>query len=350
MLPSYKTLSLVCCLVVLVCPYPAAEKEERDIAADWQQLGASDPPLTRLVTVVKSIQREAEQQQQLPAAGNGTDVFTSQTNIVSGDILYKYGEYAGAAYKIHGKSWIFPGNCQNSTAIQGTVVDYHWNVRTAPTFGFIAHNDASKEIVVSWRGSTVILDLISDFTAIRTEWPPQVNGSKVHTGFLTAYRSASKYIQKNMVEVASQFPDYKIVLTGHSLGAAEATLAAMDIVSNQPQLMDRMELYTYGGPRVGNSVFANWLSGQPFPIYRVVYKEDIVTHVPFRSMGYQHVSQEVWYGKDGQASFCGGGNNENSTCAGQLLPPQWGFRDHLLYPGLHFELLYTVRGNLNGIL
>lgn len=67
--------------------------------------------------------------------------------------------------------------------------------------------------------------------------------------------------------------------TGHSLGAALATLAA---ARRRPDA-----LYTFGSPRVGNKLFATSLSG--LPVHRVVDDEDIVATVPPEALGYFHV-------------------------------------------------------------
>jgi hypothetical protein len=56
-----------------------------------------------------------------------------------------------------------------------------------------------------------------------------------------------------------QHPDYKVYVTGHSLGAAMATLSAADlsVVSKIP-----IEgVYTFGSPRVGNLAFSTWFVG-----------------------------------------------------------------------------------------
>ena len=70
-----------------------------------------------------------------------------------------------------------------------------------------------------------------------------------------------------------------IFYTGHSLGAAFATLA----VARYPP----RAVYTFGSPRVGNEAFAASL--QVVPIHRVVDNKDAVVLLPPEAMGFRHV-------------------------------------------------------------
>lgn len=70
-----------------------------------------------------------------------------------------------------------------------------------------------------------------------------------------------------------------IFYTGHSLGAALATLAAMRRPPNG--------VYTFGSPRVGNALFAQ--AAASLPIWRVVHGVDVITTMPPEILGYRHV-------------------------------------------------------------
>ncbi|KAJ1935897.1 hypothetical protein FBU59_005235 [Linderina macrospora] len=231
-------------------------------------------------------------------------VSNNQTGIVSAETIVKYCRYSGAAYKVLDTTWTCSINCQAADT-KGTIVDYHWDTsKTAdPSFGFVAHKDDTKEIIVSWRGTTILMDWVKDFTYFPVSWPSAVTGSKVHRGFLQAYSSVSSQIEQSVAKLVAKYPDYSIVLTGHSLGGAQATIAAVDYATRHPEWRSKMKLFTYGQPRVGNTKFAGWLSQQPFPIYRTVYKGDLVPRVPFQFMGFQHISQEVWYTANGDLKF-----------------------------------------------
>lgn len=89
------------------------------------------------------------------------------------------------------------------------------------------------------------------------------------------------------------------MLTGHSLGAALATLMAFDIL-NEFQNYNLKYLTTYGSPRVGNKEFSSIMNGYDYTSYRVTHYYDIVPHVPEEFMGYTHISNEIWYNEGTQ--------------------------------------------------
>lgn len=81
----------------------------------------------------------------------------------------------------------------------------------------------------------------------------------------------------------------KFRVAGHSLGAAIAVHAAIDMVSiNIPVAV----LYTYGAPRVGDSKFSQWFeSFTKIPNkYRVTHGRDPVPHLPPEDWGFIHTA------------------------------------------------------------
>jgi hypothetical protein len=104
------------------------------------------------------------------------------------------------------------------------------------------------------------------------------NKKEVHAGFTAALDSVWH-------EIASAIArsDYPMFYTGHSLGAALATLAA---ARHAPSAV-----YTFGSPRVGNQAFVASLSH--VPIYRIVDDEDVITTVPSAAFGFRHVGAEI---------------------------------------------------------
>ncbi len=92
-----------------------------------------------------------------------------------------------------------------------------------------------------------------------------------------------------------------ILVSGHSMGAALATLAALDFAAEFPSLMHRIRIITFGSPRVGNyrfaSLYARQFSGPLGCVpggqsFRVVFQRDAFTSGP-KLLGYKHVDQLV---------------------------------------------------------
>lgn len=84
--------------------------------------------------------------------------------------------------------------------------------------------------------------------------------------------------------------------TGHSLGAAMATICAgrckVSYVSPDPRA-----LFTYGSPRVGTGRYVHYVNIEAF---RWVNNNDIVTRVPPPWLGYRHKGEEVYLNAYGQ--------------------------------------------------
>ena len=74
-------------------------------------------------------------------------------------------------------------------------------------------------------------------------------------------------------------PDSEVYLSGHSLGAALATVSALH-VGKLKKFNDAPSLYTFASPRVGNPKFAKAFDTHGISCYRIANSEDVVTHVP----------------------------------------------------------------------
>ncbi len=73
----------------------------------------------------------------------------------------------------------------------------------------------------------------------------------------------------------------QIFITGHSLGAGLATLAALHIseIAKRKRISASINLYTFASPRVGDETFAEHFKSLPFS-YRVINSEDLIQSVP----------------------------------------------------------------------
>jgi len=80
----------------------------------------------------------------------------------------------------------------------------------------------------------------------------------VHQGFYNSYASVGGYVRTDVQKLLSLYRDAKLIITGYSLGAALAVLAAADLHTVFGHID---QLYTFGGPRVGNEQFATLITG-----------------------------------------------------------------------------------------
>lgn len=149
--------------------------------------------------------------------------------------------------------------------------------------------------IIVFRGTQTQTEWLNNFTALQQNYTDPVSGryvGKVHRGFVNNYLGIVKPLPR---EIAKQLdPSVPCYITGHSLGAALATLAALDLALNVPQLQHQLHLYTYASPRVGDPTFA-LLHNQMVPNnYRVVNLVDAITLMPpTKAVGvYVHVGQK----------------------------------------------------------
>lgn len=150
------------------------------------------------------------------------------------------------------------------------------NPRTgAQGFGTVAGGTA----YVALRGTqiTSILDLLADALAIPVRWP---GAGRVDWGFWNAFRSIRQPIEDWLAEARPA----RLVITGHSLGAAMATLMAA--------LHPEAALVTFGSPRVGNRAFVAQF-GDARDIRRFVDCLDAVPKLP-PPLGYVHVREMIY--------------------------------------------------------
>lgn len=129
--------------------------------------------------------------------------------------------------------------------------------------------------VLVFRGTENVKDFLTDLEI--GKFSLQGYKSNLHEGFAEALNSIWSDIDAELAQLTCP-----VFYTGHSLGAALATLAA---ARRTPKA-----LYTFGSPRVGSPPFVAPLSY--IPIYRIVDDEDVVTTLPPDELGFQHVGTE----------------------------------------------------------
>ena len=138
------------------------------------------------------------------------------------------------------------------------------------TQAFSCRKHKSTEIFITFRGTEPkqITDILADAKAWRK---PAREKGLVHFGFAQALDKVYDKIVHWIDE--QKLDDATITCTGHSLGAALATIMASRLDAN--------ELYTFGSPRVGNRDFVKEMKKDGVKHYRFVNNNDVVTTIPF---------------------------------------------------------------------
>lgn len=138
--------------------------------------------------------------------------------------------------------------------------------------GFVATD--GNDTFVAFRGTEIIREWVDNLKiSLVPCFLPQYG--KVHEGFSDLYSTFNGALLAALKDHATG----NIHVSGHSLGAALATLAAIDIRENAKNPL--AAVYTYGSPRVGNDAFSaryNAVLGNK--TCRVMNSSDLVPEIP----------------------------------------------------------------------
>ncbi|AJS61431.1 lipase family protein [Paenibacillus sp. IHBB 10380] len=165
-------------------------------------------------------------------------------------------------------SFVVPLNYSVSDTIQAKSISNVWE-----RFGFIL--ESPQEIIIAFRGTSSTTNWISNIIASQKRFKYIKEDCLTHRGFTDIYSSARSKITFALSRLS---PDKTLYITGHSLGAALATLCAIDIAANTSYISPN--LFTYGSPRVGDPTFTKTFTKYVRNSYRIANPFDVVTHAP----------------------------------------------------------------------
>lgn len=180
-------------------------------------------------------------------------------------------------------------------------MDY-FSINSTDTQAAIFRDDNAEEFILGIPGTNSNQDYLTDFTLVPVPYlAPNLEcvGCLVHLGFYTAWSSITDDVSKALTANLAKYPSYKIIISGHSLGAALAQLA---FAALKPQFTTALtQTYASGQPRVGNAAFADHiddLSGAtdtaPGIYKRVTHYNDGVPQLPPQILGFRHSRTEFW--------------------------------------------------------
>jgi hypothetical protein len=165
-----------------------------------------------------------------------------------------------------------------ATVLAPCLADIGFELVAAPfdrqgTQGFLAAGPDFAVLV--FRGSDDLAAWATNLDALPAPWR---GGGNTHRGFAEALDAVWPEVEAALARTAGP-----LLFTGHSLGAALATLAA----SLRPEAV----LYTFGSPRVGDAGFEAATRRRPGFAARYVNHRDIVCRVPSARLGYRHIGE-----------------------------------------------------------
>lgn len=192
-------------------------------------------------------------------------------------------------------------------------------------------NDDDIKCMISFRGSLNVANWYADFLTMLRPWPLNelsdadwCRGCKAHYGFTEAYEELRADVHSAIADLNCT----RLVLAGHSLGGAIATIASFELRTAMGYKVDAT--WTFGKPRIGNAKFVNNFDAAAAqqniypPLWRVVHYHDPVPRAPPHLPGIHpvvHGSLEIYYTDRASSAYniCpqhGAVENTSEACMG----------------------------------
>jgi hypothetical protein len=165
------------------------------------------------------------------------------------------------------------------------------------TQAYMFLNADIRTMYIAFRGTNSWNDVKHDLDYRTIAFDEDHPDVLVHAGFRNKYKSVEDRILE-VTRATTRLYD-KVVITGHSLGGAIATIASPAIAEAHPEKI--VECLTYGSPRVGNERFVDWFKSTVDLNFRITTNRDPVQWLPFESY-YHHVSHAISFDHTGQVT------------------------------------------------
>lgn len=232
------------------------------------------------------------------------DIRTALSLAKAAYLMYEDKEYVN---EISSDRWKFGSKCTK-----------HIEDNPFDTQGCLLKTD--EFVVLIFRGTQEPRDwktnLTRKFSKLVTQKDdPSPPKALVHAGFQCAWEDQGvkdKVIDQLRKWEAGKKSGVPLFVTGHSLGGALAMVAAASLARQQvggKQEFDNIQgVYTFGQPRVGDSVFADEIGALQEKVFRFVNNNDIVPHIPVPFLPrnglhfYRHVGKLFYFDSKGKLS------------------------------------------------
>ena len=246
--------------------------------------------------------------------------------------MFRAAKYAALSYSIK-KDSISLGELKNACTCK-LCEDSEINIQIIKIYhgkvsGILIQDNNSNEIILSLKGTTSNEEWLLNLTFFPIPYHPlnqrkkgwkkwykynnSCNGCTIHKGFYDGAKEIYDNLFNDLINLSQENPNYKIIITGHSLGGAIAPILANECLP----LGLNPTVITFGAPKIGNTFFASWMDdiwntndnynnldnsyhSKNTPSYfRVSHKGDYVTLLPTRQMKYKHCGIDVYFDKNG---------------------------------------------------
>jgi len=250
------------------------------------------------------------------------------TQSYDGNLSLKMCTYSFAAYQGQStypsiNSWNCSGCCPMINSVQKA--QYFTNSNT-DIFGYVAYDTALEAVVLVFRGTVDLTNWISNLNFSTLAPFPKEPSVQVHAGFYDDFSSVESQVESLVSSFLSEFQTSTLYVTGHSLGAALAQLAAISYKIDNPSVTTHV--YSYGTPRTGDPPFSSFYASTIDSSFRVTHNQDVVPHLPLKILGFYHTPNEAWYDEAFDSyTYCS--DAESPNCSDSVFPDS--ISDHTHY-------------------
>jgi len=243
-----------------------------------------------------------------------------------------FSQFAKAAYCKGTSNWTCGEAC---SALPGFIPTASGGDDGATPYWFVGYWPTTDSIVVAHAGTDPhkLQSLLVDADLLPNSLDPALfpgidPAIRIHVGFLQAQANSAPAILAAVKDLQAKHKTSGLTVVGHSLGGAIASLDAAFLQIQVPSL--KIKIMTYGQPRVGNQVFADYMDSHFQDYTRVTNLKDLVPTVPGKFLGFHHSHGEVHFG--GQTwTACAGQDNTDARCSTGQVPTiiDGNINDHL---------------------
>jgi hypothetical protein len=161
---------------------------------------------------------------------------------------------------------------------------------------------------------------------------------RVHAGFNNAVFNNGLFdrIRKTINEIKFDNPDFRLLLTGHSLGAADSVLTAVAMKLQPEWKQELISSINFGCPKTGNWAWNNYVNSMDgLSIWRVVNGLDLVPRLP--GIRFHHVGHTMQM--DGKMARAFWLHDGDKSLGYRGVPYGWNTLPYVLAPAAAFEHL-----------
>jgi hypothetical protein len=278
--------------------------------------------------IIKTGSSLANLWRQIQGSNDWEDLVQPKLHPLLREEIVRYGEFVNACYKAfdldptskrylnckYGKKSMFREVGMESSGYEVTkyiyaTPDISFPIQTVDScgrwIGYVAvSSDESvrrlgrRDVVITFRGTVTnpewIANLMSSLTPARLDPHNNRPDVKVEAGFLSLYTSDESECkfglgscrEQLLSEVSRLLTKYKgeelsITVAGHSMGSSLALLLAYDIAElGLNKEKTPITVFSFGGPRVGNSGFKQRCEELGVKVLRIVNVNDPITKMP----------------------------------------------------------------------